>query len=133
MEDKIKNLLVDKLRHFYIFSELTNEKTTETKQLKSITEDTQNAKIDVILYNVELSYIFNELLTMTLLSKELGVTLPEEILEFMEKYKSSFYKRRFSVEGRNIVEVEKGILEEGRQKFLESDMMKLMNKTLEQE
>lgn len=132
MEDKIKTLLVDKLRHFYIFSELTNEKTIETKQLKDISEETQNSKIDTILYNVELSYIFNELITMILLSKELGITLPKEILDFMEKYNSSFYKRKFSVEGRNIVEVEKGFLEEGRQKFLESDMMKLMNKTLEQ-
>lgn len=130
MEDKIKNLTLTKVRHFNAFSKIVNNKTSEVKNLKSGLEDIENKQVDIVLYSVELSYLFNDALSTIMIAKELGVELSEEVLEFLEKYSKSIYKRKFSIEGENIVEVERGVLEESRKQFLQSDVLKVISNTL---
>lgn len=131
MEKNIQTLLLDKLTYFKIFSNEVREKTFEAKNNKEISEEAQNQKIDSVLYNVETSYLFNELLTMIVLVKELGIQLPKEVAEFLSESADMIYKRRFAIEGGLIVEATEGALAEGRAKFLQSDMLKMINKNLE--
>lgn len=58
MEDRIKILIEDKLRHFTAFSSIVKNSIDEVRNLKDVTEEVQNKKIDLILYNVELSYLY---------------------------------------------------------------------------
>lgn len=87
--------------------------------------------VDTILYNKDLQLLFLKTITLIEVYQEFfEEALPEEIISFHSTMKTWVPKRIFMIEKGDLVETETGILEEEREKFLNSDFFKeLLKKT----
>lgn len=134
MNSNIENMLLEgletKILHFEKFSKVVAERTKNIKELKEPNQETLNKKVDVLMYNTEVSYLFSELLILTSLVLQLNLKTSEIINTFKETYKDSIYKRKFSIEGEDIVETEKGFLEKARLEYGNSQFMRVLESQL---
>lgn len=130
MEQKLLNLVNDKVNFFKAFSEKVTEFSEGAKQSKDGSQEGINKKIDSVLYNIETSYLFNELLVIIMFLKELSVELTPEAKEFFNTYSNTIYKRKFTLESGELVETTKGLLETEREKLLNSQFLESIKNNL---
>lgn len=135
MKDNLQTMLLESLEskiiYFSNFSKKVASVTEEVKKIKEPTQDTEHKKVDVFMYNTEVSYLFSELLILSALVLQLNLPLSETIKDFTETYKEALYKRKFSIEGEEIVEAEIGFLEKARKEYANSDFIKMITSQLE--
>lgn len=121
----------DKIDYFKKFSDLTNKIKAESK----ITEDIEKAKnilSDDILYQIEKSFLLNELIFEIGFIKKYYEDVTDKINDFYEEVKNVInYKRKFLIVDEEIKEVEDGYLATKREEFLNSPQFQQLKKLFE--
>lgn len=135
-KDNTLAMIVDieeKITYFNQYTEsIKNKMKDETpKSIEEVKEKVLNNKVDIMLYNIEASYLFSEIMFSIMFLKSFTVIESEIINKFIEENKEKIYKRRFHLEKGEIVENEVGFLEKQRAKVLESEDFKKTVEMLE--
>lgn len=135
-KDNTLAMIVDieeKITYFNQYTEsIKNKMKDETpKSIEEVKEKVLNNKVDIMLYNIEASYLFSEIMFSIMFLKSFTVIESEIINKFIEENKEKIYKRRFHLEKGEIVENEVGFLEKQRAKVLESEEFKKTVEMLE--
>lgn len=135
-KDNTLAMIVDieeKINYFNQYTESIKSKMKDEspKSIEEVKEKVLNNKVDIMLYNIEASYLFSELMFSIMFLKSFTVIDSEIINKFIEDNKEKIYKRRFHLEKGEIVENEVGFLEKQRAKVLESEDFKKTVEMLE--
>lgn len=98
------------------------KKSLEGKSIEELQTVLTHTYVDTLLYNKELQFLFVKVINAVEMYKSLeNEPLSKEVEDFYKDMKQWMPKRMFAIEKNELVEVEKGLLEEERKKFLEGE------------
>lgn len=131
MNIEINFLDIEKeITFFEEFKKALVVETAEPKDFEDIEGRVMNERVDMVYKNMELSYLFSELMFKVAFLKRFSLELPERINNFFNEHSSQMYKRNFCLEQGVIKEVREGLMEEKRKEFLESPLYKNIKEQL---
>lgn len=132
LKDKMVIDVEDKIQVFNRFTDiLTNKEFTKPTSIKEIEEKVLAEQVDKTFYNVEVNYLFSEIMFSIAFLKRSFKVESEILNKFYLDNIDKVYKRKFSIEGDDIVETEVGFLQKNRDELLNSEQFKNIKEFLE--
>lgn len=131
MKIEIDFLDIEKeITYFEEFKKALISESVEPKDFADIETRVLNEKVDMVYKNMELSFLFSELMFKISFIRKFTLELPEKISNFFNEHSSQMFKRNFIIEKGDIKEAREGLLDEKRKEFLNSPMFKAIKEQL---
>lgn len=106
------------------------EEQLEKTEYKDIDDRILNEKVDFVYKNMELSFLFSELMFKISFLRRFSTGLTEKVDDFYKKHSEQTFKRNFILEDGKIKEAVKGTMEVKRKEFIESPFFKNIKEQL---